>query len=311
MRLWKQLFLSAAVGLALPALALVLSMGKPGATAQETTLPEESGGDAAMLLRVLDEDGKTVAMDMQSYLTGVVLAEMPTDFEAEALKAQAVVARTYALKRLETGDKHPGSVCTRPGCCQGYRDPEEFPEKAAEKAANAVEETDGQVLRYGGELIDATYFSCSGGSTEDAAAVWGADVPYLQAVDSPGENAAYDTDTVRFSAEEFAGMLEQNLPGEPEAWFGPVTYTRGGGVDTMEIGGRTYRGTELRSIFGLRSTDFTVSVAGDTIEIETHGFGHRVGMSQYGADAMAASGSSFDEILAHYYVGTSLEKQMG
>lgn len=309
MRLWKQLLLSAAVGLALPALALVLSMGKPGATAQETTLPEESGGDAAMLLRVLDEDGKTVAMDMQSYLTGVVLAEMPTDFEAEALKAQAVVARTYALKRLETGDKHPGSVCTRPGCCQGYRDPEEFPDLAVKKAANAVEETDGMVLRYGGELIDATYFSCSGGSTEDAAAVWGADVPYLQAVDSPGENAAYDTDRVQFSGEEFAGMLEQNLPGEPEAWFGPVTYTRGGGVDTMEIGGRVYRGTELRSIFGLRSTDFTVSVEEDTIEIETHGFGHRVGMSQYGADAMAASGSSFDEILAHYYVGTSLDKR--
>ena len=163
-----------------------------------------------------------------------------------------------------------------------------------------------QVLTYENALIEATYFSCSGGSTEDAVAVWGNAYPYLKAVDSPGEeHAAHYTDTVTFTPLQFQSALGVILSGTPENWFGPVTYTEGGGVDTMQIGKTIYKGTELRQKLSLRSTAFTVSV-GEYITITTEGDGHRVGMSQYGADAMAAAGKDYREILAHYYPGTEL-----
>ena len=168
------------------------------------------------------------------------------------------------------------------------------------------------MLTYQGQLIEATYFSCSGGSTEDAIAVWGTDYPYLRATDSPGEeNAAHYTDTVEFSEEEFEALLDRDLRGEPESWFGLTTYTAGGGIASMDIGGSTYTGTQLRQLLGLRSTAFTVTTDNDCVIITTRGFGHRVGMSQYGADVMAASGSSCEEILGHYYQGTTLTRWKG
>ena len=246
---------------------------------------------------------------------GGVLAEMPADFEPEALKAQAVVARTYTRKRAE-GSKHEGAaVCMDSGCCQGFRSPEEYrdmggKQASVEKVRRAVEATDALVLRYGGALIDATYFSCSGGSTEDAVAVWGQDVPYLQAGESPGEeDAPRFSDRVSFTAAEFAEKLGLSADGEPGRWFGTVIHTDGGGVDTLVIQGKTFTGTQLRAKLGLRSTAFEVSVSGQTITVTTRGFGHRVGMSQYGAQAMAREGSSFEEILAHYYTGAELLRE--
>ena len=170
-------------------------------------------------------------------------------------------------------------------------------------------DTAGLVLTYNGSLIDATYFSCSGGRTEDAAAVWGADVPYLQAVDSPGEEgaAAYESE-VYFTKSEFARLLGRELAGSPTQWLGKVSYTDGGGVATMVIGGVTYTGKELRSLLGLKSTAFTMTADASGITVVTKGNGHRVGMSQYGAEAMAVLGSSYEEILAHYYQGTVIDK---
>ena len=129
-------------------------------------------------------------------------------------------------------------------------------------------------------------------------------------MDSPGEEeAAHYQDTVTFSPEVFCARLGLALTGEPESWFGEVTYTDGGGVDTMVIGEKAFRGTQLRSLLGLRSTAFSVDIDGDgNIRITTRGYGHRVGMSQYGADAMAVAGAEYGEILAHYYPGTSLER---
>ncbi len=262
---------------------------------------------------VLRANGSTEIMDMDNYLTGVVLGEMPADFHEEALKAQAVVARTYALKRFTTGQKHPqGAVCTQSSCCQAYRTPESFIESGGtqinlEKVFSAVKSTSGQVLFYDGVLIEATYFSCSGGRTEDALAVWGSDIPYLQAVDSPGEEgAAYYTDSVKFTADDFFALLEIEQEGPPASWLGEVTYTDGGGVAEMWIGGKKFEGTALREKLGLRSTAFVMTAVGDTVYITTRGFGHRVGMSQYGAEAMAVNGSSYQEILSHYYPGTEL-----
>jgi len=260
-------------------------------------------------------DRGTVEIDIEEYLVGVLLMEIPGDFHIEAQKAQAIVARTYALRTTQYKEKHSyNAICTDPSCCQGYRDPEQYlqlggDEERVNIARRAVDETKGQILIYLGMPIDATYFSCSGGQTEDAVAVWGVDVPYLQSVSSPGEeHADHYWDSIQFTPDEFKAALGTNLSGEANRWFGKVTYTRGGGVESMLIGGRLYAGTELRTLLGLRSTAFSVTVSDNTISITTRGFGHRVGMSQYGAQAMALNGKKYEEILAHYYLGTEIDK---
>lgn len=315
-KLWKEIVTAAVMGMAVPGFLIWFAAGllenypqtEPATQPEAVTRPAE-GPVYEILLR--GENG-TEAMALEEYLVGVVLGEMPASFETEALKAQAVVARTYTMLANRSGGKHAdGSICADPGCCQAYIEPEEYlshggTEESVQKIRSAVADTSALVLTYEGALIEATYFSCSGGRTEDAVAVWGSEYPYLQAVESPGEeHAAYHTDTVTFTPEEFQAALGVTLPGTPDSWFGAVTYTDGGGVDTMVIGDGTYRGTELRKLLGLRSTAFTVS-AGEKILITTRGYGHRVGMSQYGADAMALAGSDYGEILAHYYQGTVL-----
>lgn len=262
---------------------------------------------------VLMEDVSIMEMSLEEYICGVVLAEMPHWFEYEALKAQAVVARTYTLRRSTGNQKHRNAdICTDPSCCQAYCDTMTYLENGGtaeqvNKIERAVADTENAVLVYDGKLIEATYFSCSGGATEDAAAVWGADVPYLQSIESPGEeNAEHHTDSVYFSSVELEKILGRSISGNVETWFGEIKYTKGGGVDTIEIGGKTYLGTELRRLLGLRSTAFSVATIGNTILFVTKGYGHRVGMSQYGADAMAASGKTFSQILSHYYSGAEL-----
>lgn len=258
---------------------------------------------------VLMPEGQVV-LDLQDYLTGVLLAEMPVDFDMEALKAQAVVSRTYALRRNIVGKKHPqGAVCTESSCCQAYRSIEDFLSKGGtkemlQKMSSAVEKTRDQVLTYNGALIEATYFSCSGGRTEDALAVWGTDIPYLQAVDSPGEESAtHFVDAVEFTVEEFAALLDISALNTN---LGAVTYTEGGGVATIMIGEKTFTGIQIRQKLGLRSTAFAMHTSGGRIYISTKGFGHRVGMSQYGAEAMAVRGNDYQKILYHYYPGTQL-----
>ena len=315
-RKWKDTVIALIMGAALPYLLLngagmvyeYMAATVPPAEPIPTTDPIPG---EVFHIRV-KQDASVEEMDLEEYLVGVVLGEMPTSFEPEALKAQAVVARTYTLRRWETGTKHDDAdICTDPGCCQAYRDPDgcgETPEAVA-KVRSAVAETAGLVLTYKGKLIEATYFSSSGGRTEDALAVWGSDLPYLQATDSPEDG--YEDKYLReitFTPKEFQDALGRELSGDCGSWFGKVRYTNGGGVDTMVIGGREYEGTMLRKLLGLRSTAFTVSVFGNTITIITRGYGHRVGMSQYGAEAMAVSGSKFPEILAHYYRDTVLEE---
>ena len=301
-------------GILLNAAVMVLDEQKEVTEVRETAPQETAPETVPLTMRLRHSDGSVEEMDMDTYLVSVVLAEMPASFEYEALKAQAVVARTYTQKAYETGGKHgDGSVCTKSSCCQAYITEENYlaqggTQEGVDKIKAAIAATSGYVLTYEGELIEATYFSCSGGSTEDAAAVWGTDFPYLQAVSSPGEeNAPHDTDTVTFTPGEFQAALGVDLSGSPRSWFGITTYTEGGGVASMTIGGESYTGTQLRSLLGLRSTAFTVT-AGEEITITTKGYGHRVGMSQYGADAMAVTGSTFEEILAYYYQGTSLAR---
>ena len=324
----KQLMTAVVLGCILPAM---LAFGVGLAVGRETPPPEASISEApsrpteaALPSMGSDYDQRTVVsveldggsreeMELGQYLTRVLLAEMPAEFEPEALKAQAVVARTYTCRRL-AGKKHGmAAVCTDPSCCQGCRREADYLEaggraEAVEKIRQAVRDTDGQVLTYEGALIDATYFSCSGGFTEDAVAVWGQDVPYLQAVESPGEEMAPRfREEVCFTRQELTEKLGlSGQEGEALA-IGPIRRTEGGGIETVQIGGRQFSGRELRQKLGLRSTALEIRQEGAQFVFESRGFGHRVGMSQYGAQAMALEGRGYAEILSHYYQGTELE----
>lgn len=268
---------------------------------------EDSSDSGEQRVKVL-VSGETCEMTLEDYLTGVLMGEMPASFEPEALKAQAVAARTYTLRRLASG----GTLSDDPAVCQAFISPEKAQEKLGDrweqllgKLRRAVTDTEGQVLTYDGELISATYFSCSGGRTESAQAVWGGEVPYLVSVESPGEEDCADYETTRtMTREAVMDALKVDSLGVSD-----ITYTEGGGVDTMVIGGKTFSGTELRSLLGLKSTCFTMELSETEVCFTVRGYGHRVGLSQEGAEAMALEGKDYGEILQWYYPGTELTTQ--
>lgn len=310
----KGVIFAVVLGLICPALMIaMLQKEKPvlDNLIPDNTIQEDRKDPGKLRISVLMPDGTIEDMDMNDYLTCVVLREMPASFELEALKAQAVVARTYALRRSQSGGKHIGAaVCTKSDCCQGYYDLEEYyaasgKQENVDKIKSAVHLTDNLVLVYNGNLIDATYFSCSGGMTEEAAAVWGKEVPYLQSTVSPGEeNATHYIDTETYKTAEFKKALE--IDEHAKVQIGNISYTSGGGIDTIAVCGKVFKGTDFRKKLGLRSTAIVITVINDAVIITTKGYGHRVGMSQYGADAMAVGGACFPDILAHYYQGTQL-----
>lgn len=300
-------------GILIPSLliALVLRLTDRGEDKSEqlpAISPTEQQASQENLVRVLTEKG-VMSMNLEDYITCVVLGEIPSDFETEVLKAQAVVARTYTCNRLLNPKHESADVCTDSTCCQAYISQEDYINFGGTtdflcRVKNAVTQTKGEIITYQGNIIEATYFSCSGGKTEDAAAVWGSDIPYLQSVESPGEEKAPRyTDTVQFTAKEFRNNLELH---DGPIKIENIRYTKGGGVLDLSINGKTFSGTQLRKLLQLRSTAFVITVMGDTVTVTTKGFGHRVGMSQYGAEAMALQGKTYQEILSHYYVGTEL-----
>ena len=307
--LWKDLLTALCMGFVLPGIMLNAGQMAMKSEAEVPELPTET----ALVHPVKVRTGSRVEeMELEAYLVRVVLAEMPASFAPEALKAQSIASRTYVCKAMGSEGKHnDGSICTDAACCQGYITEAQYLEQggtreSVEKVASAVADTVGEVLVYDGELIEATYFSCSGGSTEDAVAVWGTEYPYLRSVSSPEPKAGHYDQTRSFTPEEFQALLGRNLKGSPKDWITITTYTKGGGVASMTIGGEVYSGTEIRSLLGLRSTVFTVEISGQSLNFTTRGYGHRVGMSQYGAEAMAVAGSGYPDILAHYYPGTEL-----
>lgn len=303
----KFLYLSIALTMLIPvafAQLFTLSKNRDHIYPTDTTQTEKE-----YKIKLLSDD--TVrSIDLEEYVVGVVLAEMPLDFEMDALKAQAVVARTFACKRQKNPKHQNADVCNNSSCCQAYMAPEEYIKSGGtadslKRALDAAQNTTGQVVVYENELIEATYFSCSGGQTESAAAVWGADVPYLQSVSSPGEeHSARFTESVTMSWERFSNCIDYK-DGYTKH-ISVISYTDGGGVDKVEIGNQFYSGTELRGLLNLRSTVFEISVEDQTVRINTKGFGHRVGMSQYGADAMAVQGADYIAILKHYYKGVDV-----
>ena len=296
----------------------------PDLVQEQTPLADNQGRwedlAAGETFRVL-LNGSVVEMDVNEYLWGVVAAEMPASFELEALKAQAIAARTYALRKAGAGSaNHPDAdICGDHTCCQAYISPARAAgnwganaENYTRKITAAIVETDGLVILYEGALIDAVFHSSSGEKTQNAVEVWGGSVPYLVSVESPeGDDVPNYNSAVTMDLEIFKDTVRANYPeavfaDDPQSWIGEVTRTDAGSVSEIVIGGVPMSGRQVRSLCGLRSANFTASVEGNEVVFDVIGFGHGVGMSQYGANSMAKSGSTCEEILKWYYSGVTI-----
>ena len=295
-----------------------------GAVEKEDAPPQEDAGrlDEQVTLTVWDGE-KVQEMTVAAYLPGVVRGEMPATFEPEALKAQAVTARTYLYYKVTTGSKpgHPeAAVCTSPACCAAYTDADKAAEKWGDRAAEyeakiqqAVSDTDGQVILYGGEPILAAFHSSSDGVTASSGDVWVKDLPYLRSVESPesGDTVPNYYSVNTFSAEEFrekftAAHAEAVFADDPAEWIVGAVRNSSGRVEQVTIGGVTVEGTEVRSIFSLRSASFTAEATGEEVTFRVTGYGHGVGMSQYGANELARQGKTWQEILQWYYTDVNI-----
>lgn len=287
-------------------------------TAASAVTPQDNSYSAE-IFRVLDKEAKTVTeMTAKDYIFGVLAAEMPALYDEEALKAQAVAAYTFACyRRAENADKDydittdftsDQSFITEQKAC------EKWGEKADEyckKLKNAAAEVEGLAVTYDGKPILAVYHAISSGKTEDCKNVWGIDYPYLKSVASPCDTLAPDyISKAVFSAEEVKSRLSGKcvLLGEPSGYFGKAERTASGTVTGIEAGGTRLSGSEIRKALSLRSSNFEVSCKDGEFTFTVYGYGHGVGMSQFGADYMAKQGSDFKEILLHYYSDCKVEK---
>ena len=270
--------------------------------------------------------GKTESIAFEEYVMGVVAGEMPSSFEMEALKAQAVAARTYSLSKIiRSGDggnpNHPSAPVCDDTHCQVYRSPSDLREiKSAEwmdtgwpRIKSAVDSTRGQLMYYQGELVEQPLFhSSSGGKTENSEDVFVSALPYLRSVDSSFETAApHRNEQVEISLSEFKQKIKSSYPDlDAKTVDGNsikvLERSAGGRVASMQAGNLTLKGREIRDLFGLRSANFTLSVQGNTVLFTTDGYGHGVGMSQWGANGMAQAGYKYIDILTHYYTGVEV-----
>lgn len=266
--------------------------------------------------------GEIEELDLDEYLYGVVSSEMPASFEQEALKAQAVVARTYTIYKITNGSKHENAnICDDSKCCQAWISKEARFEKWNEserennwsKIVNAVDTTKGKIITYDGKPINAFFHSNSGGKTEIASSVWGGkDEPYLQAVETSGEgNYTQYSSEVILTKSEFVDKIKQyhsnfEIDFSNENQIEILEYTEGQRIKTIKLGNLELTGTEIRNIFGLKSAKFEISVDGENVKFKVIGYGHGVGMSQTGADSMAKEGKNYEEIIKHYYTGVEI-----
>ena len=246
------------------------------------------------------KSGNVETLDLEEYVIGVVAAEMPASFNEEAIKAQAILARTYALKSKKTGKKITDTVST-----QSYIDIYDMKSKWGNdytkyynKIKKCVDLTKGIYITYNGEIIDAVYHSTSNGMTEDAIEVWGYSVPYLKSV-----NSGWDSKTSSYKREVskdkyyILNIFGINSLDE----ISIISRNSSGRVSKVRVGDHVYSGINIREMLGLRSADFDFKISDDKLIIITKGYGHGVGMSQYGANEMAKSGKTYKEIILHYY----------
>lgn len=267
--------------------------------------------------------GEVEEVNLDEYLYGVVSAEMPANYETEALKAQAVVARTYTIYQMRhNSNKHENAdICDNYACCQAWISKEdriskwngEEAESNWNKIEEAVNSTTGKIVTYNGEPINAFFHSNSGGVTESSVNIWGGiDYPYLKSVETAGEDGYKQyTSQVEISKQDLVNRLKEKyqdceIDYSQENCIQILEYTSSGRVKTIKFGNKEIAGTEARSILGLKSTNFTFSINGDIVTFSVTGYGHGVGMSQTGADSMAKSGANYEEIIKHFYTNVEI-----
>lgn len=274
-------------------------------------------------INLLHKSDNTVEnIELEEYLVNVVAAEMPVDYELEALKAQATVARTYTLYQISNGPKHENAdICDSSDCCQAWISKEKRfenwdgnQEEKWNKLREAVYSTAGDIITYEGKPIDAFFHSNSGGRTEIPANVWGGtNFPYLQVVETSGE----DTYSQFYSSNEYTKKeLEDKMKEkysdfqinwDAEDAIAILEYNESSRIKTIKIGNKNISGVEARSIFELRSSNFTVEITDDKIKFNVVGYGHGVGMSQTGSNTLAKEGKGYKEIINHYYKNVEIE----
>lgn len=288
--------------------------------------PIESPAGEIMLSVYRHDLNKIVEMSLEEYLVGVVAAEMPASFELEALKAQAVGARTYAFNQIRAlggrgCDKHPGAdICTDSTHCQAWESEEQslakWPAREGPALMNklraAVRETAGEIVTYNGRPIDAVFHSHCGGHTENSEDVWSAALPYLRAVPCPFcDGTRWSRTKHEFTGAEFARAILPYVSAVPVSSSGrPLldapSRTAGGRIRTLRVAGEAVAGRDFRSALKLPSTNFSWEFKGDKVIFTAKGHGHGVGLCQYGADGLAKQGKTHDYILRYFYSGVKL-----
>lgn len=265
--------------------------------------------------------GEVEQVKLDDYLCNVVSAEMPATFEQEALKAQAIVARTYTIYKILNKKHDNADICDDSTCCQAWISKEDRLAKWEEdqresnwqKICNAVNDTSGKIITYENKPIDAFFHSNSGGITEVPVNVWGGTgYPYLQSVETSGEDGytQYSSEVV-LSQEELINKLKEKYTDISIDFANSddikiLEYTESTRVKTVKFGNHEISGVEARTLFGLKSTNFEITRDGDNIKFSVKGYGHGVGMSQTGADSMAKQGNSADDIIKHFYTGVEI-----
>ncbi len=276
-------------------------------------------------IKLLHQDtGEVEEVALDTYLCNVVSAEMPVDFELEALKAQAVVARTYTIYKIQNKKHDNADICDDSNCCQAWiskedrlaRWDEDKRESNWEKIESSVNETKGEIITYEGTPINAFFHSNSGGTTELPVNVWGGgtEYPYLQVVETAGEEGytQYSSEAT-FTQDELIEKLKTKyeditIDFNNEDDLKILEYTDSGRVKTVKFGNYELSGTETRSLFELKSTNFEIIKEDGNIKFSVKGYGHGVGMSQTGADSLAKQGQTYEEIIKHFYVGVEIQE---
>lgn len=266
----------------------------------------------------ITSSGKVRKMSLFDYTVGSVCAEISPVYEPEAIMAQAVACRTYAIYMIENNVYDKADISDDYSIHQGYVSKEELKKKWGEKfdeyfdkISSAVKQVEKKVILYDGKIIQPAYFALCSGKTENAKDVWGNDTPYLKSVVSVGDElAGGNTSVVSISEEEFKNCAKNlkncDLGNDISQWIGEIERSDAGGVKKIAVGKNTYSISEFQRAFNLKSGNFTVSFENGMFIFNVVGNGHAVGMSQYGADYMARQGSSYEEILKHYYTGVEI-----
>lgn len=275
---------------------------------------EEKSNDGIRVLRT--SSGKIENVDMKTYVVCCVASEMLPTYEKEALKAQAVVSYTYALYLMSEPYNDTADISDDSSVHQAYKSKKEIKEKWGDKydeyieqIENAVSEVEGEYLTYEGEIIKPAYHAMSSGRTNSAVDVWGSDIPYLKSVTSDGDRlspkfiSTYDFSEIEMK-KTLSGICSKTID---SISVGETLTNSGGYVKNIEISGVSFTGESIRKAFSLRSGAFTLTQEGDTFTFTCTGYGHGVGMSQNGAQYMAKNGSTYDEILYHYYTGIEIK----